>query len=257
MAKDQEAAAVVSIVLDTNAIIDALSLHGLEKALERAQERGIESVFEDMHSAHRLKRWAAGTLFVWGCRDQGLAVGCAIAEMQQQVESDAEAEEEGGLAAIYAQFVAHMYFDFLLPPFDFRNLSEIPDGLLTSCAPTVSRERNDAVDDALLQIAQKNDVLLVTNECWGMRGIKSKKGQLRTKAIEQNVNVRTTLEWLHAEVESLETLAKDFLLAYDKAAERFLEQRTHVDDAPSWLGMYRELYNEAFTRMDSHEELIQ
>lgn len=212
-----------SFVLDTNVVLDMISIHDLAREAEQGLQ-GIEYRRQRARSAVLL-----GAYF-HESRAQSLSLHEAFRILTYRVPRDDQTLERGFLQ-IFLYFVK----DFVLPNWRFDRLNDTESFSGT------------AADDELLRIAREQGLALLTNEGLTPSGVRPFPGatSLRAKAQVAKVPVFTAAELLEDRAADTMMLARGFFDRWDTSARSYIEEhrRTIGDDhIDAWVTTARDVY---------------
>jgi hypothetical protein len=202
----------INLVLDTNVMKEILSVHDLLRSGDT-----VATSVEALQSpvvAYRIGRAKYSILLAWVCAVRAYWTANLPDETLRRLLTDVPPEDKHSVETGATQIIIHFVVEQVLHGWQMVSYTEIPAGLV-----------GDDADDALVALAARERVPLITNEGNSPRGLSDEKRRgkpnARGKAKAAEVAVFTPKEFLLKEGIAVEHEAHNFLRKFESERLRY------------------------------------
>jgi hypothetical protein len=195
----------IALVLDTNVMKEILSIHDLSREIEGAG--GGAAALQSPKVAHRIGRAKYSTLLGWVCSVRSWTTLSLLDEMLEILTRDVPPDERSSVNTGATKILIHFVKELVLKNWTLATDTDVPKTI-----------RGEEADDALVSLAARERIPLISNEGNSPDGIRDMnargRSNIRAKAKSAGVLVFTPQQYFQRESIVVDLEARNFLRAY-------------------------------------------
>lgn len=211
------------LVLDTNVMLEQVSVVDLERSLEKYGESA------DYY--YRKERARYSILLAWHLHRRRLRSASVLDEFTRTMERAVDPADMTSPTRQFAALVGHYVLPYVLHRWKVSAIADAPKTI-----------QGSAVDDFLIQVASDDQVPVITNEGYGLGGVAPKARNIRGKGKKAGIKVYTPEQYLRRKNVDLNLAARKFLAAYHREWDAAAEQEKYSASMAQAAGYLYQIY---------------